>query len=338
MIFLLPAHIRNPLLLAMWIASIIVCYWPKGTARRPKERGMFRIKRSTVFLAVMVEMILLLAILLLLAVSVAEASGGQQVCPQGGGWVKVDGLDDPSYFYVPPAGSLVAEFCYKAGTSVVFHDVEPPQGSVTVRSEIPAGGPFGWLCYVYPGSGFCKDLSHASFRLVQEPQDEPTPTPTATATATETLTPTPTDTDEPTATPTNTPEPTATLVPTPTEVPCKLVPQYRQYRLEDYGKPANVLDCYVISLSHPSADRGNDICSVCTPNFRYDWTTDNVPFGGMVYLETCTGDYVFIDDDGRIDEKWRSEWFRPEFAGDSSDDQAKAHETRLRCPACDQQQ
>ena len=337
MIFLLPAHIRNPLLLAMWIASIIVCYWPKGTARRPKEREMFRIKRSTVFLAVMVEMILLLAILLLLAVSVAEASGGQQVCPQGGGWVKVDGLDDPSYFYTAPDGSLVAEFCYKAGTSVVFHDVEPPQGSVTVQSEIPAGGPFGWFCLFSPGSGFCKDLSHASFRLVQESQDEPTPTPTATATATETLTPTPTNTDEPTATPTHTPEPTATLVPTPTEVPCKLVPQYRQYRLEDYDKPANVLDCYVISLSHPSADRGNDICSVCTPNFRYDWTTDNVPFGGMVYLETCTGDYAFIDDDGRIDENWQGWMFRPEFAGDG-DDQAKVHETRLRCPACDQQQ
>ena len=112
------------------------------------------------------------------------------VCPDGGDWVKVDGLSGQSYTYTAPEGKLVAETCYKAGTNVVYETIDPPQEEVTVNSE------------------FQQDLSHASFRLVDEPKEDPTPTPTITATPTMIPTFTPTPTEEEKEDPTPTPTPT----------------------------------------------------------------------------------------------------------------------------------
>jgi len=122
---------------------------------------------------------------------------GQETCPNGGGWIKVDGLSGTSYTYTAPEDKLIAETCYKAGTVVEYDTIIPPQKTVTVISTV----------------GF--DLSHASFRLVDEPQPSPTPTdePTPSPTPTDEPTPSPTPTDGPTPTPTDEPTPS----PTPTE-------------------------------------------------------------------------------------------------------------------------
>jgi len=121
---------------------------------------------------------------------------GQETCPATGDWIKIEGLSGTTFTYTAPEGKLVAETCYKASTEVVFETINPPQSSVTVTSTVG------------------HDLSHASFRLV----DEPEPTPTNTPTDPPTPTPTNTPTDPPTPTPTNTPTftPTPPFTPTPT--------------------------------------------------------------------------------------------------------------------------
>jgi hypothetical protein len=126
---------------------------------------------------------------------------GQETCPATGDWVKIEGLSGKEYIYTAPEGKLIAETCYKAGTEVEYDTISPPQKTVTVTSTV----------------GF--DLSHASFRLVDEPQPSPTPTdePTPSPTPTDEPTPSPTPTDEPTPSPTPTDEPTPS--PTPTDEP-----------------------------------------------------------------------------------------------------------------------
>ena len=126
-------------------------------------------------------------------------ANGQETCPSTGDWVKKDGLSGKSYTYTAPEGKLIAETCYKAATYVIKNLITPPQKSVTVISTVG------------------HDLSHASFRLVDEPN--PSPTPTKTFTPTPTFTSTPTDEPTPSPTPTETFTPTPTFTQTPTDEP-----------------------------------------------------------------------------------------------------------------------
>ncbi|KKM07671.1 hypothetical protein LCGC14_1731590 [marine sediment metagenome] len=137
------------------------------------------------------------------------AANGQDTCPDGGDWTKIDS-DDLSLY--PVAGAV--EYCFKAGSS---------------QSQGCEGGIFN--SWPQP-EGTC-GLSHWSYRL-GDPTATPDPTPTdvpstatptdvpPTATPTEgppTSTPDPTPEDTPTATPTDTP-PTATPTdPPPTATP-----------------------------------------------------------------------------------------------------------------------
>lgn len=137
--------------------------------------------------------------LMLSVVNMPVSGQGQEVCPSGNGWVKVEPLSGHSYEYTAPDGKLVAEFCYKAGADneqsgggVHYEDVDPPASQVTINNK------------------FKPALSHASFRLVDVPVNTPPPpnTPTFTATFTPTNTPvSPTATFTATNTPTNTPIP-----------------------------------------------------------------------------------------------------------------------------------
>jgi hypothetical protein len=89
-------------------------------------------------------------------------ANGQEVCPHGGAWTKVDGLTGKSYTFNAPSGKVIVETCYKAGTEVVYDTINPGETSVTVTSA------------------FQFDLSHASFRLddiKEEPTEEPTEEP-----------------------------------------------------------------------------------------------------------------------------------------------------------------
>lgn len=107
---------------------------------------------------------------------------GEEVCPDGGGWIKIDSSDLSLY---PVDGAV--EYCFKAGSS---------------QSQGCEGGIFD--SWPQP-EGTC-GLSHWSYRL-----GDPTATPTD-------VPPTATPTDvPPTATPTDVP-PTATPDPTPTDV------------------------------------------------------------------------------------------------------------------------
>ena len=107
---------------------------------------------------------------------------GQDTCPDGGEWVKVDGINQQNYEYTAPEGYVIIETCYKAGTELVTETIDPPQTTITLTSEVenPEGNAF-------------QDISHASFRL----QAIATSTPTMTPTPTQTPTVTPTPTDDP---------------------------------------------------------------------------------------------------------------------------------------------
>lgn len=115
------------------------------------------------------------------------ASGGMAagvqpsfICPDGSGWMKVDGPFGQTVFAPAPDGQLIVEVCYKAGTSQATYIVEPVEG-VSITSTLVNNG------------GQVADISHYSIRLV--PVVTPTP--------------------EPTVTVTPTPEPTRTLDPSP---------------------------------------------------------------------------------------------------------------------------
>ena len=121
------------------------------------------------------------------------ASGGMAagvqpsfICPDGYGWVKVDGPFGQTVFAPAPDGQLIVEVCYKAGTNSSTYSVEPVEG-VSITSTLVNNG------------GQVADISHYSIRLV--PVVTPTPEPTVTSTPEPTLTPTP--------------EPTRTTEPTP---------------------------------------------------------------------------------------------------------------------------
>lgn len=86
------------------------------------------------------------------------ALGTQETCPEGDGWVKVNGLTGETFTFDVPDGYRVDENCYKAGTRVVFGS------GPTVTS------------FVTNQNGKIQDLSHASFRLVKKA--EPTVTST----------------------------------------------------------------------------------------------------------------------------------------------------------------
>ena len=89
---------------------------------------------------------------------------GQETCPATGDWVKVDGIDAQSYNYTAPEGKVVVETCYKAGTTLVYETIDPPQASITVTTEVPN-----------PNENAFQNISHASFRLADEEKEEERP-------------------------------------------------------------------------------------------------------------------------------------------------------------------
>ena len=87
----------------------------------------------------------------------------QETCPDTGDWVKVDGINAQSYNYVAPAGKEIVEVCYKAGTTVKYETIAPPQTSITVTTDVPN-----------PNNNAFQDISHASFRLADtEDKEDP---------------------------------------------------------------------------------------------------------------------------------------------------------------------
>ena len=130
---------------------------------------------------------------LMLSYLTTPVQASQETCPNSGGWDKVDPLSGLSYTYTVPSGKLVTEWCYKASTTVVYGVVNPPAGVVTVESTV-----------LNPQENNYQNLSHASFKLIDDPLETETETPTETQTETVTETPTETQTETVTETPTET--------------------------------------------------------------------------------------------------------------------------------------
>ncbi|MFC5730324.1 MULTISPECIES: hypothetical protein [Nocardioides] len=86
----------------------------------------------------------------LVGVTTMTPAAAADVCPDGDGWDKVDGLSGTSYTYTPPEGFTVTQNCYKASTTVRFGS--GPTVTSTVKNK----------------NGKVQDLSHASFLLVPE--------------------------------------------------------------------------------------------------------------------------------------------------------------------------
>ena len=100
-----------------------------------------------------------IALLSLFAIQPAQAQ--QETCPATGDWVKIEPIDAQSYLYTAPEGKVVVETCYKAGTTVKYETVDPPQASITVTTDVPN-----------PNDNAFQDISHASFRLADEKKEE----------------------------------------------------------------------------------------------------------------------------------------------------------------------
>ena len=109
-----------------------------------------------------VRYLIIIALMALVSLFVVQsAQAHQETCPATGDWVKVDGINAQSYFYTAPEGKVVVETCYKAGTTVKHETIDPPQASLTVTTDVPN-----------PNNNACQDISHASFRLADEPKEE----------------------------------------------------------------------------------------------------------------------------------------------------------------------
>jgi len=101
--------------------------------------------------------------------TVAAATQPEFICPDGSGWVKVDGPFGQTVFAPAPTGSLIVEVCYKAGPNSTTYIVEPVEG-VSITSTLVNNG------------GQVADISHYSVRLVPNPEPTVTPTPEPTRT------------------------------------------------------------------------------------------------------------------------------------------------------------
>ncbi|MDD4382126.1 MAG: hypothetical protein PHE21_02155 [Candidatus Dojkabacteria bacterium] len=144
----------------------------------------------------MKKIFFILFVISLLVFPSIKVKAQQETCPEGGDWVKVDGLTGLTYEYTAPEGYVVSQSCYKAATSVVYQSYIPPTSPITITSEV-FNSPGGETCTApgVPVEGCSlQDLSHASFYLVLEiidPTEEPTEDPTEDPTEEPTSTPTP---------------------------------------------------------------------------------------------------------------------------------------------------
>lgn len=117
-----------------------------------------------------------LAVLMVLALPVL--GDGQETCPEGDGWVKVDNLDGQSYTYDVPEGFEVTNNCFKAGADGKSYDDE---GNKLDSALVFGSGSTVNNTTVFNQNGKLRDISHASFLLVaieEEEEEEETPTTT----------------------------------------------------------------------------------------------------------------------------------------------------------------
>lgn len=116
-------------------------------------------KKITIALATLILIVFSAGLL----ISQAKATG-QETCPDGDGWVKVDDLSDYSFTYVPDGDYIITDNCYKHATYVHFGT-----GDTVEADEHCSWEWVGWqLKYK------CKthELSHASFKL-EKVEEEP---------------------------------------------------------------------------------------------------------------------------------------------------------------------
>jgi hypothetical protein len=88
-----------------------------------------------------------------------DGEQGQETCPDGGGWLKIEPIDALTYEYTAPSGQLIAEVCYKASTDVIYIDIEDAAS-------------YEFVSTVTNKNGELQEISHVSVRLITE---EPTP-------------------------------------------------------------------------------------------------------------------------------------------------------------------
>lgn len=142
-------------------------------------------------------------LVLIAGLALPVLANGQDTCPEGDGWVKVDGLDGQTYTFDVPEGFEVTDNCFKAGNDLMFGS-----GSTVENTT------------VFNQNGKLRDISHASFLLVEIEEEEE---PTTTTVPEETTTTEPeesTSTTLPEETTTTTVlETTTTVADDPTEIP-----------------------------------------------------------------------------------------------------------------------
>jgi hypothetical protein len=90
-----------------------------------------------------------------------DGEQGQETCPDGGGWLKIEPIDALTYEYTAPGGQLIAEVCYKASTDVIYIDIEDAAS-------------YEFVSTVTNKNGELQQISHVSVRLITEEPTGPT--------------------------------------------------------------------------------------------------------------------------------------------------------------------
>jgi hypothetical protein len=84
-----------------------------------------------------------------------DGEQGQETCPDGGGWLKIEPIDALTYEYTAPDGQLIAEVCYKASTEVIYIDIEDAAS-------------YEFVSTVTNKNGELQEISHVSVRLITD--------------------------------------------------------------------------------------------------------------------------------------------------------------------------
>jgi hypothetical protein len=90
-----------------------------------------------------------------------EGEQGQETCPDGGGWLKIEPIDALTYEYTAPDGQLIAEVCYKASNDVIYIDIEDAAS-------------YEFVSTVKNKNGELQEISHVSVRLITDTTTDPT--------------------------------------------------------------------------------------------------------------------------------------------------------------------
>jgi hypothetical protein len=90
--------------------------------------------------------------------AIPAGATGQDTCPDGGGWTKIEPIDALTYTYNAPSGQLITEVCYKAANDVIITDIADAAS-------------YEFVSTVENDNEELQEISHVSVKLTDPPDD-----------------------------------------------------------------------------------------------------------------------------------------------------------------------